>query len=64
MLPSLIARQSIESGGRLYDDHDIKLFILVGWGLSFSFVALADDFHLLLIFSDIVHHTDHQARGF
>ena len=27
------------SGARLYDKHDIKLFILVGWGRSFLFVA-------------------------
>ena len=43
MLPSLIAPVGRTSD---YDDPDIKLFILVGWGRSFLSVAWPTGFHL------------------
>ena len=57
MLPSLIARLWLVV--RLYDDPDLKLFILVGWDPGFLSVAWPTGVHLvffllLKIFSDVV----------
>ena len=40
-----------ESGVRLYDGHDLKLFILVGWGRSFLSIACPTGVQLVFSFA-------------